>query len=361
MIKHLYVHVPFCRSFCAYCDFSRTIYREAKAEAWLEQIAIDLKQIDPAKEVYETIYIGGGTPSALSCAQLQKLLRLLKPFSEHVTEYTLEANPDSLSPDKLKILREYGVNRISLGLQSADPDLLKLMHRTHSFADVKKCIAAIRAAGIKEISVDIIYSLPTQTMEQLADTLEALKTLNVPHLSLYSLTIEPNSYFGTHGYRSLAADIEADMYEYIEETLTKQGYEHYEVANFALKGHYAKHNLGYWHYDDFRGLGPGASGKQGSIRYTNDADLNTYLEGKRNYSEYLVLNEKELMFENVMMSLRTVFGLDLAVFKQRYNKDALSYYHSAIKRWADRLEVVDGHLRCKDLELLNEILIDFMD
>lgn len=361
MIKHLYVHVPFCRSFCAYCDFSRSIYRAKQADDWLKQLANDFAKINVNQEQYETIYIGGGTPSALSNEQLKMLLELIKPFSNSVQEYTVEANPDSLSADKIAILKEYGVNRISLGLQSADPSLLKLMHRTHSFQDVKECIAACKDAGINEISVDLIYSLPTQTMKQLANTLELIDDLKVPHLSLYSLTIEPNSYFGRHGFKNLDADIEADMYEYIEKTLTKRGYIHYEVANFALAGHFAKHNLGYWLYDDFRGIGPGASGKEGNIRYTNDPDLDAYILGERKYAEYLELSKKELMFENIMMSLRTIFGLDLALFKQRYACDALDEYRLAIEKWSDCLRVENNHLICTNLELLNEILIDFMN
>lgn len=361
MIKHLYVHVPFCNSICSYCDFARTAYRKDRADLWLDVLEKELKLIDTDNEQYETVYLGGGTPSSLNYDQLRRLLLLLDPYTDTAVEYTLEANPESLDDEKIALLKEYGINRVSLGVQSTDCRLLKLMNRHHDLAMVSKRIEELKRNGIYNISVDLMYSLPTQTMDDLEKSISDILDLGVTHVSLYSLTVEENSVFGKLGYESLDQDVEADMYEYIENRLNDAGFVHYEVANFALPGYESKHNKGYWKYEDFRGVSCGSSSKISHRRYTITRNLERYLSDMTQLDEEVVLSKTDEMFEHIMMSLRMSEGLDIERFNSLYGTSILDHYRKAIDSNRHHLTVENGHLICTNLEMLNEILLDFMD
>ena len=357
-VNHLYIHVPFCKTICSYCDFCHILYKEESVDRWLDRLEKDFDTLD--SQSFKTIYIGGGTPSCLNTKQLKRLLELVKSFSSDVLEYTIEINPETINEEKINLLKEYGINRVSIGLQSSNDRLLKLMNRHHNFNDVKNCIENLRMAGIDNISLDIIYSLPTQTMEDLKETLNDVLDLDVPHISLYSLTIEKNTIFDKLGYASLDEEIEADMYEYIEKTLKDNNYIHYEIANFAKAGYESKHNLGYWNYDDYLGLSCGAVGKYDHKRYTNSSNVKDYIDGK-DVTEIEELELKEEAFENIMMSLRTIYGLDLKLFKERYGIDFVSEYKEALAKNKDNLIIQDNHCICLKREILNNILLDFMN
>ncbi|MBF1101517.1 MAG: radical SAM protein, partial [Solobacterium sp.] len=209
--KHLYLHVPFCRTICSYCDFCHVGYQETVANQWLDAIKTDI-QNRHINENLRTIYIGGGTPTALSSSQLDQLLCLLDPYAHTVQEYTIEINPETFDEDKAKILQKHGVNRASIGFQTSDERLLQMMNRHHRLEDVAETMRLLRKYGIDNISLDLMYSLPTQTMESLKKSLQDAIALEPTHLSLYSLTIEPNTVFAKKGYEHLEDDMEADMY-----------------------------------------------------------------------------------------------------------------------------------------------------
>lgn len=356
-IKHLYIHVPFCNSICFYCDFAHRVYDSDLVDKWLNKLEKEIN--DNCKDQYETIYIGGGTPSCLSINQLDRLLSLIKPYSNDVIEYTIEINPESLDIDKINLLNKHHINRVSMGVQSSDNEILKNIGRRHTFEDVKKAINLLKENGINNISVDLMYSLPNQTIDTLNKTIDDILSLNVPHISLYSLTIEENSVFGKKGIKSLDEDLEADMYELIEKRLTSNNYIHYEISNYCLENYESKHNMGYWKYDDFLGLSLGASGKIGNNRYTNSRDFNKYFNENNYRDEDLILSEKEMMFENIMMSLRTIYGLDINKFNNKYNCDLLKEYSKGISNKYIKIE--NNHLICTNLEILNNVLLDFMD
>ena len=358
-INHLYIHVPFCNSICAYCDFCHVVYKKELVRKWLDKLKDEFKECK--NEQYETIYIGGGTPSSLDNIELETLLKYVLPHTKKIKEYTVEVNPESIDETKIKLLKKYKVNRISIGLQSSNKRLLKLMNRHHDFNDVKNAVRLLKDNGIKNISIDIMYSLPTQTMSDLKKTIKDVLSLNVPHLSIYSLTIEDNSIFNKKGYQKLDDEIEADMYEYIVDELKKHKYVQYEVANFSKKGYESKHNLGYWHYDNFRGLSCGSSSKIDDVRYDKTRNINDYLNNKNVLVNKIRLNKDELMFENIMMSLRTKEGLDLDVFKKRYKKDALLVYKEAINKNKNNLMVKNNHLIVKNRAILNNTLLDFLN
>lgn len=358
-INHLYIHVPFCNSICAYCDFCHVVYRKELVTKWLNRLKEEFNECK--NEQYETIYIGGGTPSCLDINELETLLKLIKPHTKKIKEFTIEINPESIDENKVKLFKNYQINRVSIGLQSSNNRLLKLMNRHHSFKDVKNAVSIFKNNGIKNISIDIMYSLPTQTMPELKKTIKDVLSLNVPHLSIYSLTIEENSIFNKKGYQKLDDEIEADMYEYIVDELKKHKYIQYEVANFSKKGYESKHNLGYWHYDNFRGLSCGSSSKIDNIRYDKTKNINDYLNNKNIIVDKIKLNKKEQMFENIMMSLRTNEGLDLKLFNSRYKKDAISVYCDAINKNSNNLIIKNNHLIVKNRAILNTILVDFVE
>ncbi len=358
MIKHLYIHVPFCNNICGYCDFAHTIINKELVNKYLLSLKEDLSSLSFSN--FETIYIGGGTPSSLDYADLKSLLELIRPFSSSVVEYTIEVNPDSMDEDKIKLLKEYGVNRVSIGVESTDDYLLKIMNRKYDFEVVKHVVNCFKENGISNISVDLMYSLPFQTMAILKKTISDILSLDVKHISIYSLTIEDNTLFKRKGYTSLDEDIEADMYEYIENELINNNFIHYEVANYCKQGYESKHNLGYWKYDDFIGFGPGSASKTNNRRYTYTKNVRDYLNNKT-IVEDLLLKKEDLMFENIMMSLRTIYGLDLDEFCKRYQIDFKDRYKKAIEKNIKYLDIDDRYCICNNLEILNSILVDFMD
>ena len=357
--KHLYIHVPFCKNICAYCDFTHRVYDETLADRWLSRLEKEFMEC--VGEEYETIYIGGGTPTSLNVKQLNRLLNLVKPYSFKTAEYTVEANPENLSEDKIVMLKEYGVNRISIGLQSSDDNELRLMMRHHSFNDVENRIELLRKHGINNISADIIYSLPNQNMESLKKTIDDVLSLKLPHLSIYSLTIEPNSIFGKKGLNHLDDETEASMYEYIVSKLSEEGYIQYEVANFAKAGYESKHNLGYWNFDDYRGLSCGSTSKLHHCLYDKTKNITEYINGTKLIETKDELSLKDECFEQVMMSLRTIYGLDLELFKKRYGMDALKMYEKALNKNANSFIIKDDHLICTKRNILNTVLLDFLD
>ena len=355
-IKHLYVHVPFCRTICYYCDFCHRVYDEKLAQQWLERLKREIE--GTCLDQYETIYIGGGTPTALSCNQLDALLNLIDPYASEAKEYTIEVNPESLDEKKAHIFRKHHVNRISMGVQTSDEDLLKSLNRRHSFKDVKECVAMLKRNGFDNISADLMYSLPDQTMDCLEQSIDDVVALGIEHVSLYSLTVEENTVFGKKGIKNLDEDTEADMYELIRQKLENMGYIHYEVSNFAKAGRESMHNMGYWNYDDFLGVSMGAAGKIGNNRYTNTRDLKRYLNEEDIRDENLYLEKDEMAFENIMMSLRTIYGLDIDEFNRKYDCDLLTKYKKGVENPA--VTVTGGRLICTDLSILNRVLLDFM-
>lgn len=361
--EYLYLHVPFCHTICAYCDFCHLVYSHETAEAWLDALEkeIDIRQINPD---LRTVYIGGGTPSCLNPSELNRLLDLLDPYTHHVQEYTIEINPETMNEDKARIMADHHINRASIGFQTSDASLLKIMGRHHDLHMVGDVMNLLRKYGIHNISLDLMYSLPSQTMDMLKESLKDALSLNPEHLSLYSLTIEENTVFGKKGYHHLDDDTEADMYEYICQTLPAYGFHQYEVSNFARDGYESMHNSAYWNYRDFYGVGMGASGKEGYLRYDNTGSLKEYLADPLKRTE-IPLSQKDAMFEMLMMGIRFKKGMDLSLFAQTFHQSFQEVYgekaESLIRKGL--VEYADNHIRCTDqgYEIMNSVLVEFMD
>lgn len=362
--RALYVHVPFCREICAYCDFCHVIYQKESADRWLQAIKEELTMRLQAPNP-ETIYIGGGTPSALSCAQLERLLTMLDEIATSVTEYTIEINPESLDEEKAMCMARHGINRASLGYQTNDRQLLRLMNRSACATDVSAAMQCLRHVGITNISLDILYSLPSQTMTQLQTAVEAALTMEPKHLSLYSLTIEPHTVFAAKKLTPCDAEQEADMYAWIVRRLEKAGFAQYEISNFAKSGYASRHNQAYWEYEDFYGIGCGAWGKENGVRYEHTRNIRAYCENPQAVLE-IHLSQAERMFENVMMGMRLCRGMDTVSFRQRYGRRVQDVYPQAIAFLCDKGLIekdLSSHLRAtaRGYEILNSVLEVFLE
>lgn len=360
--SYLYIHVPFCKSICAYCDFAHVVYQTNQIEQWFDAIQKELQASEISYDL-KTIYIGGGTPTVLTAEQLDRLLTLLDPYASNVKEYTIEINPETLDEKKAQILSIHGVNRASVGLQTTNEKLLKLLGRHHTFQQVQDTISILKKYEISNISLDIMYSLPFQTMEMLQETVKKALTLQPKHMSLYSLTIEENTIFGKKGYTPLDEETEANMYEWIVAYLQKEGFHQYEVSNFACGNHESMHNKAYWNYYDFYGIGCGASGKINHVRYDAPHTLSMYLQDSL-YKEKTVLTKEDEMFEMLMMGLRLIKGMNLALFEKRFGVSFMDVFGEKAKKQLQEgfVEIKDGYFRCTETgyEIMNTILVELM-
>lgn len=361
MTKSMYIHVPFCDTICAYCDFERCKKIPILSQKWLERIISDIKE--RKDESIQTLYIGGGTPSCLSNEELDQLLSACDCFSP--IEFTIEANIENLTKEKIDILVKHHVNRISLGVQSLNDNLIQIIHRHHTSYDIFQKIDEIYDAGITNISVDMIYGLPTQTLEiWLHDLEELAKNPKISHLSIYSLTIEEHSYFGRNGIEKVSEELDEQMYFEAIDCLERHGFIHYEISNFARQNKESLHNTTYWEYEDFIGLGCGAYGKERHVYYHHPFRLNEYLD-HTSIPQKEELKKEDEMFEMIMMGLRMKKGISLSHFKELFDEDLCEYYHDVIQKHIqlNSLIIEENYLKCtqRGFGLLNSILIDFMD
>ena len=324
----LYIHIPFCKSKCIYCDFYSLPSAEDQMDRYVAALCHHLVETAPQAASYtvDTVYFGGGTPSYLGVKRLRKLMKtILKHY--HVArdaEVTLEANPDSLGDWRaVRALGRAGFNRLSLGVQSADDEELKAIGRIHTFAQVQQAVAAARKGKIKNLSLDLIYGLPGQTLEGWKKTLAAAAALEPEHLSCYGLKVEE----GTPLWQRQEElelpddDLQADMYLWTVEELERRGYEQYEISNFARPGFLSRHNMKYWTLEEYAGFGPGAHSDFGGVRYAFVRDLSAYCAGVESGGEILseseAIDDRERDREYLMLGLRTAVGISRKVFENR--------------------------------------------
>ncbi|MDY0100924.1 MAG: radical SAM family heme chaperone HemW [Bacilli bacterium] len=316
-INSLYIHIPFCEHLCHYCDFAKLFYDENLANKYLDVLfsEIDSYQIKKVK----TIYIGGGTPSSLNISQLEKLLKKVTPFLSAGGEFSFELNVENITLEKLKLLKFYGVNRLSIGVQSTNLEILKSLNRQHSFVEVEKNYYLARELGFNNISLDLIYGTPKQNIEILEKDLENLLKLNPEHLSIYELSIHPNTVFYLNNIKPLDEDESRKQYNLILKILRNRGYKRYEIANFAKPNYQSKHNLTYWQNKNYYGVGLGAHGYIKNLRYQNTKSLTKYLKGEIIYEkEILSLEDEEKYFW--ITNLRLEEGFKIDEYISRYGK-----------------------------------------
>ena len=360
MIRSMYIHVPFCADICAYCDFTRVKIHPILVEKYLLTLKNEINAVDP--HIMDTLYIGGGTPSSLSMDELESLFSLLTEYHDASTEFTIEVNPESMDLKKAQLMAKSGINRVSMGVQTFNTEELRLLNRKHTTQDIKDAIACLHTVGISNISIDLIYGLPTQTLVSWEDSLQQALMLGITHISLYSLTIEEKSEFGRSGIHPIDPDLEEEMYFKAVEMLGHAGFNRYEISSFT-KDFPSRHNLAYWHYDDFYGLGPGATQMTDHTRILKTSNLDDYAKGKTITEETRLTREDE-QFEYIMMGLRLSEGIDLDRFAHQFKVRAEDLFPSAIQMNVEkkRLELISGRLRCTDvgLALLNDVLVSFL-
>ena len=320
-----YVHIPFCTQICYYCDFSKVFIKNQPVDSYLEHLIEEYDSYDIKK--LRTLYIGGGTPTALSAPQLAFLLEKLtdKLDLSYLEELTIEANPGDLDQEKIAVLKDSPVNRVSLGVQTFNDRMLRQIGRSHLEKDIYENIANLKKAGFDNISIDLIYALPKQTMEDVKTNVAKAIALDIPHMSLYSLILENHTVFMNRMRRGKLPlpkeDLEAEMFEYIIAELEKAGFEHYEISNFSKPGFESCHNLMYWDNAEYYGIGAGASGYVDGVRYKNHGPIRHYLQAveagnPRVQEEVLTLNEK--MEEEMFLGLRKKSGVSKKCFEEKF-------------------------------------------
>lgn len=325
--KSLYIHIPFCEHICSYCDFTKLFYNSEFSKAYINELIKEIKSYDLKN--METIYIGGGTPTALTDEEFLLLLKNVEPLLAKDYEFCIEANVENLTLNKLKIMKQFSVNRLSIGIQSSHDDRLKQIGRFHNFDQAKRVVSEAKKYGFDSINVDLIYGYPNETLEELKEDLNNILKLNVDHISIYSLTISKGTIFYNKNIKEQNNDDSRLFYDVILSTLRKNGFERYEISNFAKNKKYSRHNLTYWKDKNYCGVGLGASGYLNNVRYTNTCNLNKYLESKYIDEKEEITIEKDLEYF-LLTNLRLEQGFLRKDFFDKFNFDFLEKYKDKV-------------------------------
>ncbi|MCL1949923.1 MAG: radical SAM family heme chaperone HemW [Turicibacter sp.] len=338
MSAGLYIHIPFCDHICNYCDFPKLYAKEDLQDRYLDALLGELEMSGITRP--KTVYIGGGTPTALSVGQLKMLLDWLGNAIDLtcLEEFTMEANPENLDDEKIDLLLAYGVNRVSLGVQTFHDELLKSIGRTHSGASAIKAIKRLKEKGMPRINLDLIYAIPGQAMEQLEADLETALSLEIEHLSAYSLILEEHTKLYVDYMKDRLElsenDVEASMFELVMDRLAGAGYHHYEVSNFT-KGEPSHHNLVYWKNEGYIGCGLGAHGYVNGTRYSNTRSITAYIEsvakGKLPRTDSNQLEKKQQIEEEMFLGLRLLGGVDLKKASAKFATDLEILYEKPLQ------------------------------
>lgn len=356
---YIYIHIPFCSSICSYCDFAKVFYNKTLVTAYLNSLE---KEIDKRynNNLVKTIYIGGGTPTCLDYEELKRLLNITNKFkTTNNLEFTIESNVE-IDENKIKLLKEYNVNRISIGVQSFNDKILKTLNRTHKKNDVIKTIKLLKENNFKNINIDLIYGVE-ENIEIIKEDLKTFLKLDIPHISYYSLIIEDNTLLKINKFKQISEEIDYAMYKYIEETLEDNNYIHYEISNYCKEGMMSIHNKNYWLNGNYLGFGLGAVSYIDNKRISNTKNINKYIENN-NINEELYENLNTRMQTDIMLGLRLIEGINIKNFKNKYNKDIYevidinNYLNNGI------IEITNGYLKInkKYIYLSNEILVNIL-
>jgi oxygen-independent coproporphyrinogen-3 oxidase len=324
----LYLHIPFCKQACSYCDFHFSTSLKLKSqivEAMCKEIALQKDYL--VDKTLQTIYFGGGTPSLLSSAELEQILNTIAKYFHLPSnvEITLEANPDDLKIAKLQEFKSLGINRLSVGIQSFYEPHLQLMNRSHNSQEAFECVQLARKVGFENFSIDLIYGIPHQDHSVWEMDMQKALQLDIPHISTYALTVEPRTalhkYTQTQKFTPATDDFAAQQYEMLIEKLESKGYEHYEISNFAKPNHYSKHNSNYWKKGHYLGIGASAHSYNGTSRQYNIANNSLYIKALQEDNipcETEILTKENHINEYILVNLRTMWGCDKVFLQQTY-------------------------------------------
>ena len=317
-INSLYIHIPFCNKICSYCSFSKMLYFPKIARKYICNLIVDLKKVKQNFNKFKTIYIGGGTPSSLSISLLENLLKYASILLLKNGEFTFEANLDSLTEEKLKILKKYGVNRLSIGIETSSNKYLSLMNREYNF-DIYKKMELVKKY-FTNFNLDLIYGLPNETLLEVKKDLEFILNFKPKHISIYALEVNPNSKFYIDGIKEEKDEILRKQYDFVVNFLKKNGYNRYEVSNFALKGYKSRHNINYWKDNEYVAIGTSSSGFIDNIRYVNSSSISDYIKGKRNKETEIITKTSDKTYY-ILTNLRLEEGFKLSDYKRKFNEN----------------------------------------
>ena len=367
-MKGLYIHIPFCIKKCDYCDFISFSGKEMCFEKYIQKLAEEMKEYNG--EEINTVFIGGGTPTVLSASLITKLCTDIKRYFNlsDDTEWTIEANPGTLTDEKINSMLEGGINRISVGIQSFNDEELKVIGRIHNAQTAYNTIIKLDKAGFKNISIDLMESLPFQTEASLKNTLKTAMDLPLKHISVYSLIIEDNTplkvKYDSGVFNLPDEDSDRDLYALTKKYLSGFGFNRYEISNYSKKGYESRHNLKYWNLDEYIGLGVAAHSFVGNKRFSNTDSLEKYLSGDFRSGESEILTANDRMGEYMMLGLRKTAGVSVCDFKTRFNREIYSVYGNTLKKYINTgfMKEENGFfsLTDKGLDVSNSIMCEFL-
>ena len=354
-MKSAYIHIPFCTSICSYCDFCKFFYNQELVDKYIDSLIKEIKD-NYKGEILDTIYIGGGTPSSLDLESLDKLLSFIYSNLKvsKTLEYTIECNVMDISLEKLELFKKYNINRLSIGAESFNKDILLFLERNYSKEDIINKINLAKKY-FTNINIDLIYAVPNETLDILKSDIDEFIKLDIPHISCYSLIIEDHTKLGIKNTEYISEDLDYSMYKEIEESLERNGYDHYEISNYAKNNYESRHNLCYWKNHKYYGFGLGSSGYIDNYRYTNTKNLNKYLNG--NYIDNKEIITKELNASNyAILGLRTKYGVN--------KKEFFDNIGSSFKDMYDTSDLIENeesfYLDKSKWYIENSILIKFI-
>lgn len=355
----LYIHVPFCKTICKYCDFCKVYINNEWICKYLYRLEHEIFESYKGENL-DTIYIGGGTPNSLNESDFEKLLLIVDKLNKNYTyEYTIECNVELLTIEQILLMKKYGVNRISIGIQTFHEKFMVFLNRHHSIDEVQSKIRLLRENGFNNINVDMMYAFPGESLDEVIEDVHNFQSLHVEHISTYSLIIEPHTILHNMNIETIDEDLDALMYETIDKMLSN--YNHYEISNFAKHGFESRHNLTYWDNLEYYGFGLGASGYINGIRYTNTRNLNQYLDGNCILEKHK-LSKKEDMENEMMLGLRKLQGVSISKFKSKYGIDIRDVFDIGKMINSKRLIIDQDYLKINKeyIYISNEILVYFI-
>ena len=346
----IYIHIPFCKSKCAYCNFF-SLASESKINDYVEALKkeIVLRKNYLGDETVKTIYFGGGTPSLLSVKNIEEIFDLLNKNYEIISspEITLEINPDTIDREKMESLKQLGINRMSVGIQSFDDEDLKYLGRRHDSRHAMQVLEDLKHTDFEKITLDLIYGMPTLTEEKWNKNLDIFFSTDITHLSAYALTVEPKTILGQRiekgELQSVSEEETIRHYNILVERTKENGFEHYEISNFAKEGFRSQHNSIYWRDEKYLGLGPSAHSYDGNSRQWNISNLTKYIQligNSEDYFEKEILSRDDKFNEYVMTSLRTSWGCDIEKIERDYGKSYAHHFLKNIKKYLDNGEML---------------------
>lgn len=319
-MRGLYIHIPFCKQICSYCDFPKMVSKKENMILYFNALKEELKIKEKDLKNIDTVYIGGGTPNLLPDSMLEEFFLMIKPYLDHSKESTIECNPELITKSQVALFKKYKINRVSLGVQTTNSNLLELLGRKHKKEDVDLAYKLLKDEGIRNISMDFIFGLPNQSMDMLKEDLNYVFEKNLTHASFYSLILEDKtifSYLVSKKKLSLPDDdFVADMYDYINRSFKDHGYQHYEISNYAKEGFLSIHNSLYWKCEEYVAIGMGASGYIKPYRYTNYKTLKKYLTLKEEERIFISLEDEKKEF--MMLGLRMTKGISMSNYEAKF-------------------------------------------